>query len=228
MCANKFSLAATITAALLSSVIASGQSITFEARGHMLEAYASDFAVGDTFVADFTFDPTVPPNPNVPDETQYISITSWTFRFDRGYAFAAAPNAFNPYVGYFDLINDYTNPLLGYGMPTDRYIVTLFIPNSVGQPLPSGYSLNILQFDLIDDSPAGSPDMLASDANPTTPPSLALVTSNYGRVDYAGAGIPPSPGLIVDSIAVVPEPSTCLLFILGASLLFARCRFSQN
>src|SRR5262249_50629008 len=62
-------------AALLAVAPIRAEPVTFEVHGHMVEAYASDFEVGDSFVADFTFDPTVPPNPNVPNETQYVSIT---------------------------------------------------------------------------------------------------------------------------------------------------------
>lgn len=213
---SKCCLALILITAILLCAAANGQSLTFEARGHMVEAYASDFAVGDSFVADFTFDPNAPPNSNAPDETQYLSITSWTFRFDRGYVFEASADSINPQVGWFDIINDYTNVAQGYSVPTDRYTVTLAPINSVGQSLPSGSLLNLLQFDLIDDLPTGSPDLLTSEANPTVPPSLTFATNNTGRVDYVGPGVSPQPHLTLDSITVVPEPETSVLALIGA------------
>ena len=41
------------------------QSITFEVRGHMTEPSGLDLQIGDSFVADYTFDPATPATGNI-------------------------------------------------------------------------------------------------------------------------------------------------------------------
>jgi hypothetical protein len=204
---------------LVAAEAAWAQLITFEAHGHMTDAQAPDFQVGDAFVADFTFDAATPADSTmVPDfDAQYLAVVSWTFKFDNGYAFGATADSVNPFAGVIEITNDKVDPTLGYTTATDRYIVTFDTPTSSGQPIPSGRDFSFFQFDFFDNEPTGTPDLLSSDAIPITPPSIALATYAVGRLVYDGSGIPDQPYFAVDSIAVVSEPASIVLLLLATA-----------
>ena len=121
--------------ALLFSNAAFGDLVTFEVRGHVTDSPTSDFTPGDTFIADFTFDPTVAPTYNIsPDvDAQYVSATAWRIDFARGYSFVADPT--NQAVE-FDLANNNTYDITYNG--TDLYVVTFGATKSIGRSITFG------------------------------------------------------------------------------------------
>jgi hypothetical protein len=180
------------------------QLITFEFRGHMTEPSGLDLQVGDSFVADYTFDPTTPATGNTGTDwdTQYFAITSWRFSFDRGYSFAPSDMAPN------EIILANNKPVTPGGI--DRYTATFYNVVSTGLPLPSGRGIEFLQLDLDDWIPSGNPDMLDSLSIPTTPPDPARSMFAGGRFLLADGA---QPYFEVDSIAVVPELSAPVILI---------------
>jgi hypothetical protein len=118
--------------------------------------------------------------------------------------------------------NNYANPSLA----EDRYIATFFLPASVGLGLPSGDELTLVQIDLGDSSPFGNPELITNLTLPRMPPSIDLSTFAGGRLVYAGSGVPDQPYFVLDSIAVVPEPPTILLGLVGI-LCYMSFRCSQ-
>ena len=202
--------------ALLFSNAAFGDLVTFEVRGHVTDSPTSDFTPGDTFIADFTFDPTVAPTYNIsPDvDAQYVSATAWRIDFARGYSFVADPT--NQAVE-FDLANNNTYDITYNG--TDLYVVTFGATKSIGAPLPSGLRVNFFQFDIRDFTPSGNPDLLSNISLPTIPPALSKSDQATGSLDYDNFQFSNDVDFALDSITVVPEPSTAVLAIFWFGVL---------
>jgi hypothetical protein len=163
-------------------------------------------------VATFTFDDAAPSlGPTLQFDAEYFGVRSWQFVFDRGYIFGSSDPTKDT-LGETDIAN---NNSTGYFYPTDRYIVTFDYSTSTGLPLPSGRDFNFLQIDLGEEEPLGDPKLLSAITLPTTPPPLALVNLENGRLVYEGIGIPDQPHFVVDSFIAVPEPPAVALSLLA-------------
>ena len=194
--------------------------VTFEAHGHMISDLAPDFQIGDKFVAVYTFDRATPADGiTEPDiDAQYEDLVSWRFDFDRGYSFGPSGQSLP---GFTDIGNDKD---LHSGINiVDRFIVTFAQVTSLGTPIPSGRSFNFFQIDMDDYANAPDlPDMLSGFALPAVPPSPALSSAPFGRLDYDGPGIPDQPFFQIDFLTLVPEPSAALLCLVGTGLVFTK------
>jgi hypothetical protein len=186
---------------------------TFHVEGHMTDPSGPDLKVGDTFSADFTFDPLAPSiGPGPEADAVFLAITDWQFAFDAGYEFKPS----NANLNAIDLSNNNTNT---YPSGIDRFIASLLNVSSVGAPFPSGRVLQYLQFDIQDTEPTGAPDLFSDLTLPAMPPNIALGTFAGGRLVFDRAlddfG---QPYFQIDSISLVPEPAALWLLSVGLIL----------
>jgi hypothetical protein len=199
-----------IAAALVFSFYLNAQAtlITFEFQGGM-KSTDQDFSIGDSFSGSYTFESTTPgiDHPDASLNLQYgNSITAWDITFvGTGYRFMGTGSTIS--VGNSTVVGD-------------RYIVTLTAPISVGVPLPSGRTLNFIQFDLFDPYSTGA-DLLTDDSIQTISPNPTLAASSGGRLLFNNGNQPQlglntltSPPSSVPG-SPVPEPGTWLLMGTG-------------
>lgn len=223
-CRNYLHLAVMLLTALLFSITASSawaELITFEVHGHMIDAAPPDFDVGDKFIATYTFDPNVPPNSVMFHEfdAEYDAVTDWHLSFEKGYSFEPKQSPFVSGVyGSIDIGNNNTFD----GMPADNYSVTLTSVASTAVQVPSGRRIDHFTVGIRDTTPQPAPDMLIDDSIQRVPPSLDLSTSPFGVIQYSDANLSPDhANFALDSITVVPEPSTAILAIFWFGVLAA-------
>ncbi len=211
---NRHSAVMLFTALLFSIMAPSAlaELITFEVHGHMTDAMPPDLEIGDKFVADYTFDSSVPPSAISDAYVAYNAIVVWHFDFERGYKLASSGNT------TFDDIQIVNNSTQDGPPFVDRYIVTL-TPVSIDPPLPSDRQIDLLQFYFDDATPSSNPDLLSDSSLITTPPRMELSDYSYGGFLVSHSNL--QPFFAIDSIAVVAEPSTAILAIIGIGLLLA-------
>jgi hypothetical protein len=180
--------------------VARAELLTFQLRGHMIEPSPPDFAVGDAFVADYTFDTASPPVGYTNGswrEVHYSAITSWHLAFDRGYSFRTSLHSSSDLLVQNDFADGST--------VMDRYVATLSCAGSVGAPLPSGRRLDYWQLDFQDYLPAGNPDMLSNESIQTNPPSLPSISGGTcGRLMLRDGT---QPFFLVDSLTRTATPA---------------------
>ena len=181
-----------------------------------------DFQVGDKFVADYTFDSTVPATAITGSnslDVLYLNVVSSQFRFDRGYTFDSPAHKSSPFTGEIFLAD---NKISVEPTGRDIYAATLDAFVSIGLPLPSGRGLSFIGIDLEDATPTGNPDLLSSLSLSSVPPNVSLADlAAGGRIVYEGLGTPDQPFFAIDSMAAVPEPSSIVLSLLASGLILA-------
>src|SRR4051812_44585785 len=91
-----------VSVVFLATAPTQAELVSFELRGHMVDALPPDFQIGDKFVATYTFESTVPGTPILGSnnlQVQYVNIASWVFNFESGYRFDSSLPTTSQYIG---------------------------------------------------------------------------------------------------------------------------------